>query len=853
MVPGPAPGPSDAGRDALPGYRISRELGRGGMGVVYEAVEESTGRSVALKVLAAGFDRDEEAVQRFLREGKIAASLSHPRSTFVYDAGEAEGRFFITMELMPGGTVKDVIDRDGKLSVEEAVGYTLDMLEGLEAAHKIDVVHRDIKPSNCFVSADGRVKVGDFGISKSLITDASLTRTGAFMGTPMFAAPEQIRSAPVDARTDIYSTGATLFYMLTARPPFQGDAIQVVADIVSDIPPTAREIEPEVPAELSEIIARTMEKDPAARPQSTAELRLALMPFSSRNSAIGDVGRRMAAFFIDALFIWVVTSAILIFGSALSGGRGPLAMVTPTQRILVSSLTVLLTILYFAVMESQWGRGVGKRLMGLRVVSHRGTPPRFLPAFMRAALIPGLGALVGGVGRNLLQVSLGIDPTDLESSMEPVAIGVSLGFPILVGIVNLIVISSMRRANGFLGWHETLTNTRVIRIPEETVRSRAVPVTVPTHDPIDAGSQYVVAGCLHKSPEFSMYAATDKTLGRPVWLMSTQDSPATMWSAERIAISRGTRQHLLRNHTTDDGVRWDAMEAISGAPFATLKFGHDKLTWEKARQALIDLAEELIAGSEDGTLPKTLTPSQVWLDTSGRLKLLDLPLSAAQVDRPVDGAVPLLAALVGNCREVLPGKGLDFLNELTAKPDSLETLKWAHQQLEEIGDNPGPLSWDERMGLLAMSSSTEYSLLNASMLLVGILCATIFGSRMLLYVIAMGIPAMLGYFFQGGPVFRVAQVRPRRKGRVASRWRCAWRSFLAWLPGSLGMALMSLFVVELFMADKLSGGIQEADGMIDFAIGSGLLMVFVSGSALAILMPRKGIQDWLSGTELVSE
>ena len=109
MVPGPAPGPSDAGRDALPGYRISRELGRGGMGVVYEAVEESTGRSVALKVLAAGFDRDEEAVQRFLREGKIAASLSHPRSTFVYDAGEAEGRFFITMELMPGGTVKDVI------------------------------------------------------------------------------------------------------------------------------------------------------------------------------------------------------------------------------------------------------------------------------------------------------------------------------------------------------------------------------------------------------------------------------------------------------------------------------------------------------------------------------------------------------------------------------------------------------------------------------------------------------------------------------------------------------------------------------------------------------------------------
>ncbi|MFK7820288.1 MAG: protein kinase, partial [Planctomycetaceae bacterium] len=277
MVPGPAPGPSDSGRDALPGFQIVRELGRGGMGVVYEAVDEATGRSVALKLLASGFDRDEEAVQRFLREGKIAASLSHPRSTFVYDAGEVDGRFFITMELMSGGTLKDIVDREGKLSVTQAVNHTIDMLDGLEAAHTVDVVHRDVKPSNSFVTSDGRVKVGDFGISKSLVSDASLTVTGAFMGTPQFAAPEQIRAGKIDNRTDLYSVGATLFYLLAGRAPFQGDAIQVVADIVSEPAPLLHSIESEVPEELSQIIARVMEKDPENRPQTAGELKLALL------------------------------------------------------------------------------------------------------------------------------------------------------------------------------------------------------------------------------------------------------------------------------------------------------------------------------------------------------------------------------------------------------------------------------------------------------------------------------------------------------------------------------------------------------------------------------------------------
>ena len=148
--------------DVIGGYKLLGELGRGGMGVVFEAEQKSTGRRVAIKLLSTNVRRTDATVRRFMQEGELAASLSHPRSTFVYAAGEEGGQFFIVMELMSGGTLKDLVQREERLPVERAVDFTLDVMEGLEAAHSAGVIHRDVKPSNCFLDQHGRAKVGDY-------------------------------------------------------------------------------------------------------------------------------------------------------------------------------------------------------------------------------------------------------------------------------------------------------------------------------------------------------------------------------------------------------------------------------------------------------------------------------------------------------------------------------------------------------------------------------------------------------------------------------------------------------------------------------------------------------------------
>src|ERR1051326_1675574 len=190
------------------GYRLVRRLGAGGMGTVFEAEETATGRRVALKLIAGQVAESAEVVERFRREGQLASTIAHPRCVFVLAADEDAGRPFIVMELMPGSTLKDLVDQQGPLAPEQAIAKILDVIEGLQEAHRLGVLHRDVKPSNCFLEADGRVKVGDFGLARSLAVDAHLTATGAFLGTPLFASPEQLKGEPIDVRSDVYSVAA---------------------------------------------------------------------------------------------------------------------------------------------------------------------------------------------------------------------------------------------------------------------------------------------------------------------------------------------------------------------------------------------------------------------------------------------------------------------------------------------------------------------------------------------------------------------------------------------------------------------------------------------------------------------
>ncbi|MCP4589456.1 MAG: serine/threonine protein kinase, partial [bacterium] len=264
-------------------YRLLGLLGRGGMGTVYEAEQVSTSRRLALKMLGQQLDSPEMR-QRFLREGRLAARVNHPNSLFIFGSEEVEGLPVITMEIAGSGTLKDTLKKRGPLPVAEAVDAILDVISGLESALAGGVLHRDIKPSNCFVSPDGSVKVGDFGLSVSTLakTDTFVTAHGKIMGTPAYASPEQLRGDELDVRADIYSVGATLFTLLTDRAPFEGDnAVQVVANAVNQEPTPLTELREEVPPGLARVVARCLAKEPDGRYADYTALRNALLPFSS--------------------------------------------------------------------------------------------------------------------------------------------------------------------------------------------------------------------------------------------------------------------------------------------------------------------------------------------------------------------------------------------------------------------------------------------------------------------------------------------------------------------------------------------------------------------------------------------
>src|SRR5215831_6327838 len=225
-------------RKGLPGpgdqfghYRIIRILGQGGMGVVFEAQDLENGRRLALKLLNQELD-SVEARKQFLREGQIAASINHPNSVYVFGTEEIGGTPIIAMELVAGGTLRDRVASRGQLPAGEAVDCILQILAGLEAAELAGILHRDIKPSNCFITADGTVKIGDFGLSigTQVRTTPDVTADQAPFGTPAFCAPEQLRGEQLSVRSDIYAVGATLLYLLTARIPFAGDTVSQILE-----------------------------------------------------------------------------------------------------------------------------------------------------------------------------------------------------------------------------------------------------------------------------------------------------------------------------------------------------------------------------------------------------------------------------------------------------------------------------------------------------------------------------------------------------------------------------------------------------------------------------------------------
>jgi len=258
-------------------YRVTEQIGRGGMGIVYAAEDTRLGRTVALKALPPAFARDPVARERLAREARAAAVLSHPAIATVYAFEELDGDVFIATELVRGATLRARLAA-GPLPADDVLRLLTPIAEALEAAHQQGIIHRDLKPENVLVSNDGRVKVVDFGLARSLSPGAgsnrSLTVTGALLGTPGYMAPEQLRGAPLDARTDVFAFGVMAYECATGVHPFGGtDAASLVERLVTGESPLAQRINP--PA-LDTIVRRCLEVDPNVRFASGRELLAAL-------------------------------------------------------------------------------------------------------------------------------------------------------------------------------------------------------------------------------------------------------------------------------------------------------------------------------------------------------------------------------------------------------------------------------------------------------------------------------------------------------------------------------------------------------------------------------------------------
>ena len=252
-------------------YRIVRKLGTGGMADVYLAEDQELGRRVAIKILNDRHAADDQFVERFRREAKNAAGLSHPNIVSVYDRGTAEGTYYIAMEYLDGRSLKELIVSRGPAPVKTAVEYARQILAAVGFAHRHGIVHRDIKPHNVLVGAEGRLKVTDFGIARS--GASQMTEVGSIIGTAQYLSPEQARGSPVDQTSDLYSVGVVLYELLTGQVPFTGDTpLEIAMKHLSEVPKPPSELRPEVPHDLDLVVLRALAKDPADRYQTAEDM-----------------------------------------------------------------------------------------------------------------------------------------------------------------------------------------------------------------------------------------------------------------------------------------------------------------------------------------------------------------------------------------------------------------------------------------------------------------------------------------------------------------------------------------------------------------------------------------------------
>ena len=424
-------------------YRIEKPVGEGAMGTVYRAYDEGLDRTVAVKVLRQSVSGMTVRVDRFFREARAAARVSHPNLTHVYFVGGDGSYRFFAMEYVTGHSLDHYVNEKGTPDLETAMDILSQAAAGLEAAHRAGIVHRDVKPSNIIVREDGTVKITDFGLSKSIDSDVKISHDDAVIGTPIYMSPEQCRSKPVDPRSDIYCLGLTAWAMLVGRPPYPGPSLgDVIHDQINTPLPSLTEERPDLPPALERVLRKMCAKDPDHRPGSMREVIDLLEGCRPRAVHTAPIVARAVAVGFDGLAALVALSAI-VFAVTRAAGED---LAPGVEGLIVSLLFVGFTILP----ELRHRVTLGKWFLNLEVRAEDGSE-----ASPRAILLRGFirfpAACIGALGLTLLPF--------LSFLAMPIFV-VGLG-AIAAGIVSFYVAKGRTLS-------DVLTKTRVVyRMPPD--------------------------------------------------------------------------------------------------------------------------------------------------------------------------------------------------------------------------------------------------------------------------------------------------------------------------------------------------------------------------------------------------
>ena len=840
-------------------YAIVRPIGKGGMGQVYEAEETDSGRRVAVKILSRGIGEDEDRA-RFLREGQLAASLSHPNCVYVFGTSEVQGFPVIAMELVPQGTLKDLVVPEAPMSAAKAVDSILQVIAGLDAAASMGILHRDIKPSNCFVHHDGRVLIGDFGLSVAAGGHGS---AGTILGTLGFASPEQLRGDPLDVRSDIYSTGATLFYLLAGRPPFdERNTTELLAKVASQPAPSLAALRPDLPRRLTHVVSRCLAKLPQDRFADYAALHAALAPFSSAQLKHAPLVRRTIAGWIDnnLVAIPVVIAIHLLTLQMYSRSH-------PGGAVAGAVIAIVVMTLYYGPLEGHWGATAGKALFGLRVVDSDLVAPGIARGLRRALAFAVPAQVV------LLVIRVAVMQVQPEFSIRLLD---SIGVTTYVAIL----FSTARRTNGFLALHDRISGTRVVRRRARAEARRRAERSLPVeHAPFDSEVRvgpYLAPPAIPRGTAARLaFEGFDDRLHRPVWIEILPAGTPPLAAARR-DLDRAERVRWLGGKRHDSEC-WDAYEAVDGVPIGVA--AATPQPWSQVRHWLSDLAREVAAGLEDGSLPP-LTSDSIWIGSDDRARIVEWCRSGDGLSR-VSGEAPDLAsaqrllyavavaALLGVPVEDAAARPPATPLPLSARALLLSLRDGAFTSAEaliaavaNVAASPAAYSRERRFGQIAVSAAfplamgvmgvaailwigrNKAAMPDASeafglatwtgLWLVGLASAA--GS----FVVPM-VLSLLGALITGsGFTFRqfgAALVNAR--GERASRVRALWRALVTWMP------MCATLVVVKIAPEPPNHRVSL------LALESALMMLAIAAAVWAVNHPARSLQDRLAGTWIV--